>query len=339
MVRGNPPSSRAEREAIDWLVRLQAGDGSERAEFEAWRAADPDNAAAFEAVQTSISSTEAAGDSDMVRNSRLHRASFYERKPGTSCALAAGVALLIFMGAGFGLREAGYFGPPEIASQTLAFSTRIGEVRTVTLDDGSKVTLDADSVLRATYSPDMRQLQLDAGRARFEVAHDPRRPFIVDAGGGSVIAHGTVFDVSIGPSGVQVVLLRGAIEVTKRDRPDQRSADNGSRRLNPGQQVTFDKANPIPQPEPAPPSELRWTSGMLAFEGARLADAVAEFNRYSRRKIVLASPELGELRISGGFHAGEIDKFAQVMAATFGLRVTSEPTRITLAKGEESGAR
>lgn len=331
MVRQHPPLSRAEREATDWLTRLQLGDGSEQAEFDAWLAADPANTAAFEAVRQSVATTDVAAGSKLVRNSRLHRASVFQRKPGTTLALAAGLAALTVIGGGVALQELDNFRPSLSADQTAVYATRTGELRTLALADGSKVTLDAGSLLRVTYTADARRIRLDSGRARFEVAHDSARPFIVSAGDGSIVARGTVFDVSVGPSGVHVVLLKGSVEVTRNGEGAGQSADAPPRQLRPGQQVTFDSRNPVPEPVPASSAELRWTAGMLAFDHVRLADAVAELNRYSARKIRLATPELGDRRIGGGYRAGDVEGFARAAAAALDLRIESRADGILLA--------
>src|SRR3546814_8581176 len=79
---------------------------------------------------------------------------------------------------------------------------------TVALEDGSRVTLDTDTILHIAYSPTERGLKLERGRARFDVSYDASRPFVVFAGGGSITAHGTVFDVAVVDRHVSVALLR-----------------------------------------------------------------------------------------------------------------------------------
>lgn len=322
----DPISREVYRQANDWFVRVQLEEGFDRDTFEIWRA-DPINAAAYDEVVKAVGQTDIAATSELVATSRLRRASVFERHSGAAHALAAGLAVVTLLGTGVWFDRSGYFETPQAVADGSIYATRIGEVRVVTLPDGSKVTLDTDSVLRIAFSSSERRLRLDAGRARFDVAHDAARPFIVTAGGGSVIARGTVFDVRLTPAGVSVVLLEGAIEVRNRrgggtgTDPDTSS----TRRLAAGQQISFVPSDPLPPPQPARPADLRWTSGMLSFDDARLADAVAELNRYSARKITLAAPALGELKLSGGFRAGDVDRFAEAVALTFGLDVVAQP--------------
>lgn len=319
MLRHPFRSRTARREANDWLVRVQLSDAFDRDAFEAWRSADPANAAAYDDLIQDLTISAPLADTEMVRTAELRRASFLERNPGAGYAIAASVAAMLLAGTGVSLREAGYWGASTAASQDTLYATRVGEVRTITLADGSRVTLDTDSILRVAFTSSERAVRLDAGRARFEVAHDAARPFIVNAGSGRVIAHGTIFDVSIRPAGVNVALLRGAVEVTRKASVGTGQPDAPSRRLSPGQQVTFDQIHPIPPAQPLRPAALRWTSGMLMFEGARLADAVVEFNRYNQRKLLVAAPAIGDLRITGAFRASDVRRFADAMAASFDL--------------------
>src|SRR3546814_4387812 len=102
------------------------------------------------------------------------------------------------------------FGRRTIPVTELA--SKSGEIRTVALEDGSRVTLDTDTIVHVAYSPTERGLKLERGRARFDVSYDASRPFVVFAGGGSITAHGTVFDVAVVDRHVSVALLRGSIE-------------------------------------------------------------------------------------------------------------------------------
>src|SRR5690606_3963976 len=70
-----------------------------------------------------------------------------------------------------------HLGSPDV------YRTGIGERRVVTLADGSKVQLDSSTELRVDYTKQARDLQLIKGQARFDVAHEPERPFYVIAGG------------------------------------------------------------------------------------------------------------------------------------------------------------
>ncbi|MEH3160166.1 MAG: FecR domain-containing protein [Sphingomonas taxi] len=71
----------------------------------------------------------------------------------------------------------------------------------IRLDDGSTVTLGAQTVLTVGFTRERRQLALERGEALFEVAHDRSRPFVVQTPFGAVTAVGTAFDVAVGAQG------------------------------------------------------------------------------------------------------------------------------------------
>jgi len=70
--------------------------------------------------------------------------------------------------------------------------------------------------------------------------------------------------------------------------------------------------------------KLAWTQGRLWFDRVTLAEAIAEFNRYNRRQIVIEDPAIAGIRIGGALDATEVDSFVAALA-TFGIK--AEPTR------------
>jgi transmembrane sensor len=206
-------------------------------------------------------------------------------------------------------------------------ATPIGEIRTLRLADGSTVTLDTDTILRTRFSASDRRLSLLRGRARFDVANDPSRPFIVAAAGSAVAARGTLFDVALSSDQrVAVTLIRGVVEVDPAsDAVPSGAARHPSIRLTPGQRFAYGRDIAAPRVELAPPTGALWPSGLLTFEKTPLSQALAEANRYSRRRIVLAEPALGALQVSGVFRAVAPRALAEGLAAAFALRLETTP--------------
>ena len=183
---------------------------------------------------------------------------------------------------------------PLLAEQS--FTTHIGEVRTVRLPDGSRIILDTDSLIRVALTKTTRGIVLERGRARFEVAHAAQWPFVVTAGGGTITAHGTVFDVDTYRR-VRVSLISGTVDVrypAVRDQPIPRVI-----RLSPGQQLRFDPAMIVAPEAPVRtlPSDTQWVTGMKTFDDVPVRDILDEVNRYSKTKIVMADPSLGSHRV------------------------------------------
>ncbi|KAB2908980.1 MAG: DUF4880 domain-containing protein, partial [Dechloromonas sp.] len=121
------------------------------------------------------------------------------------------------------------------ADASLQYSTEAGEVREFSLPDGSRLTLDGDTTIRAWFRSGERRLRLGRGRARFDVAHE-ERPFVVDAGDSEIVAVGTVFDVAFRDKRtVEIHLLRGAIDV----RRAQSAGKAEPIRLEPGDELRY----------------------------------------------------------------------------------------------------
>lgn len=222
---------------------------------------------------------------------------------------------------------------PSMASVDHASSyrvdTRRGEIRTIKLADGSKITLDTAARLVVALDEHERRISLARGRARFDVAHDTR-PFVVSAGNGAITARGTVFDVDINERGrVDVLLLRGAIDVNVREGARALPV----RRLRPNEKTAFGSAGFIAEIEPVSPALADWPGGLMDVEALPLPILLREANRYGTVPIVLGAPELELLRVSGRFRVDRPEALIQNLAALFDLSVDrSRADRISLRK-------
>ncbi|WP_288046354.1 FecR domain-containing protein [Sphingomonas sp.] len=311
-------------QAIAWLARLRA-DPSDRdvAGFEDWYAADPQHADTYDALLDSWDATALVGQTPVAKQPRAAA-----RRPWAKTAIAAAAVLVLLVAGSLVLTST--MRPDTAARSTLA--SRVGEIRTITLEDGSRVTLDTNSAVDVRFDGDWRRVQLERGRARFEVAHDAQRPFVVIAGSSEVVAHGTVFDVDLRQSQVLVALLQGSVEVR---RPAAGGTSPASTMLRPGQQLAVSASKVVAAPIAVSASETRWPSGMLSFEDAPLAEVVALANRYSRTQIVIRDPAVGERRFTGTFRAGEPGQLAHMVGSMFDLTVERDRAdNLILARGK-----
>lgn len=284
--------------AEDWFARLRAPDcpATEHSACELWRNASPENEAAYQEVQRlwersallRLSPEIAHATAMAMRPSGLMRVQRRWHLPA-----AAAVTLLAL---GLGL-----FTP--WMQRGNAYTTGTGEQRSITLVDGSKVLLDAESQLTVRYSEHQRKLLLTKGQAQFKVEHDKQRPFVVQAANGAVTALGTEFQVRVIGQEVLVTLLEGKVAV---DMPGPSNA-KATETLIAGQQIAYSKQKKEVWKKRAADLEVAkgWTYGDLVFKRWRLDDLVAEMNRYSPTKLVIEDPSLGDLVVSGRFHAGD----------------------------------
>jgi len=211
------------------------------------------------------------------------------------------------------------------------------ERRMIRLADGSVVTLNPGSVLVAAFGASERELNLESGSARFNVAHESR-PFIVRAGGGSVTARGTIFEVAVtSPHGIVVRLLRGAVDVERPALAVTSIADTKAiTRLTPGESMSFGGIPPLEAI--ASLDSLGSVSvykinapAAREFENASLASVIAEANRGAATPIRLADPAIGRLKVSGRFRIDNTAQVAVRLADLFALGVDqSQPNQIIL---------
>lgn len=199
-----------------WFVRVSGGalDRSEQVAFERWYA-DAGNAAAYASVERSWQVAGAVGpQAGAIEDERLggmiaaarQAGAPRRRRPAWRSIAAAGLLVVVggmlWWQGGEIARPLQDDAPVVAASSPESYVTAVGERSTITLGDGSQVSLNTDSRLRVSFTADRRQVTLLAGQALFEVAPDSVRPFEVAAAGHRVVALGTAFDVRVGDRGL-----------------------------------------------------------------------------------------------------------------------------------------
>jgi transmembrane sensor len=232
-------------------------------------------------------------------------------------ALAASVALAILAGGAW------YLWP-----SANSYRTAIGGLASVPLSDGSRVTLNTDSEIQLAVTDVERRVELKQGEAFFEVAQDPRRPFVVTIGDTRVVAVGTKFSVRREAADVRVVVTEGRVRVEK----SEHGRAVPITQLSAGSIARTGEGGVLVQEKPLPQAEefLSWRTGFVVFHDTPLRDAVAELNRYNSRRIVIEDPELAALRITGNFRATNVDAFARLLQGAFPIHIDEVEQRIVL---------
>lgn len=331
-----------DEQAADWCVRIAEAPLSpdEQREFEAWQR-DPENAAALEyALLAWRNMGDAAEKPEVVRI----RAAALDRfraangrrwvAPGRRRAWlgAIAAALLVALVSTFAFLS---HDPVE------TFATAVGERRTVTLADGSRVSLDGATSVEVRLRPKFRELKLLQGRAKFDVAKDSLRPFSVWAKDKLVVATGTSFSVELLNRSVRVLLYEGRVDVLEKPTADAvprplrlagRSRGAGAPALTPGSELVSAVAASDAVVLRADVSRsLSWEAGQLVFEDEPLPLAAERMNRYS--KLLLATDATAaDLRVSGTFTAGDTAAFVEGMVLLHDLRALRSEGKITLAR-------
>ena len=322
-------SARDRRAAQAWMVKMLDDPVRHGAAFKEWAAARPGRLDYYERLLDSVQQASRAARLFPVRNTIDNRQS---RRPPRTLALSLTLIAITGLIAVIGWRFTPEMLQPRqaipIAGRTL--HTQIGEVRTEKLADGSTVILDTNSEIAAQLEETQRFIELKRGRARFIVAHDSTRPFIVAAAGNQVIATGTIFDVTL-RNGFGVHLLQGGIEV-RFSKPPSEPREVRSLILRPGQQIRFfDGQATIPLAMPARKFEEQWVTGVKSFDDAAIKDVISEANSYGATQIVLADPVLGDREIFGDINIRDTQAVARAVANYLDLRIDrSEPGKLIL---------
>jgi transmembrane sensor len=239
-------------------------------------------------------------------------------------ALSAAAALLLAVGGGLYL---------AFAPNGERYATPVGGFASVPMPDGSNVTLNTDSQIRIALTDTERRVELGHGEAFFEVSKDPKRPFVVRAGDKRVIAVGTKFSVRREGDDIEIVVTEGKVRVEDgAARQNSRVGGSADVFLTPGSIARADDAGVLVQRRTLPEAEehLSWRTGRLMFRDLALADAIAEFNRYSARKIVIQDPAIASLKIEGNFRATNVEAFVRLLESGFPVRAEVRADQILL---------
>jgi len=295
-------SPRALEQAADWLVRLQdGGTAADRAACERWRLSDPQHALAWERAQRLLE--KLGGLPPALAMPTLARpAGLTNPRRAAVVRIAALLATVPAAWAGWRYYQA--------QPWSGAIRTSVGQHRTVTLADGTNVTLNTASAIEVRYAASERRIVVGTGEILVRSgAHDPVRPLLVATTHGTLRPLGTVFNVRQHGDHTTLAVLEGAVEIT--------SAQAASPALvvpAGGQaQLTDRAAAMVQQADPAPAA---WTSGMLLADHMRLQTLADELSRY-RHGVVRVDRAVANLRVSGAFPIADTERTLNMIVSNY----------------------
>lgn len=211
------------------------------------------------------------------------------------------------------------------------FATAMGGHRIVKLADGSQIELNTDTLVRVKMTEAQRTVWLDRGEAFFQVRHDYKHPFILMAGNQRVTDLGTKFLVRRETGRLEVDVIQGSVrfETAVNDGAQTRSA-----LLLPGNiAVATEQSIVVTRKLPQILADrLGWRRGVLVFDHTTLGDAVADFNRYSRKKLIVADAAVARMTIDGTFPTNDVELFARVARDILGLHIENRKDEIVIAR-------
>ena len=310
--------------AAEWHLRLRNEPSLELSpDYAAWIASG-ENARAFKVVDagwTAVGDLATSPDMLALRRealSRAHEAGTRHWFPRKTALRALAAAFLVAA-----IGSAAIY--PYMTSDTM-FHTDVGERRVVALPDGSRISMDSDTEVHVRYSEHARALELNRGRARFDVAHDVTRPFTVTAGAETVVAVGTSFSVERLGSTVLVTLIQGHVVIKRAPliiaSALSRSKSARSISLSAGEELVAATDSKPVVVQVNLQSATAWEAGHLVFKDETLGEAVECVNRYTDKPISVDS-DISMLRVSGVFNAGDVGSFVSAVTSYFPVQATT----------------
>jgi transmembrane sensor len=228
---------------------------------------------------------------------------------GAGAVLAAAAAITVLL----------WLARPRVQSENLA--TPMALRQTLTLADGTRVELNAQTSLRIQIDRKERRVRLASGEAFFAVHKDVARPFIVETPAGSVRVTGTQFNVRAETSSaLEVTVVEGSVQARPGDGNGQPGAPVT---LSAGDQLSAgpDGVKVRALTPAALDDALAWRQGQIVFDGVPLRDALARFARYHGRGIT-ATAIAADMRVGGRYSLDDLDGFLAQLEEAFPVRVT-----------------
>lgn len=311
-------SREIEQAAAQWAARLDRGplSSSDEAALETWLQGDPRRLGAYakaRAVAVHTQRAAALAGGDLSRVTSQQDAPLLDRR----ALLAASVGVGMIGGAGL---LAAYWRHAQ------SFETKKGEVRVLTLQDGSSMTLNTSSRASVRYGRDVREIVLTFGEALFTVVRDSR-PFVVQAAGTAIMAEAGRFAVRrLDQAPLEVMALDAAVRLKPREA--------GAWRVRPSRVVALEEGEVRESAVDGAAIEraLAWRDKRIAFQNETLRDAAVEFARFSDTRIEITDPVVAALRITGLFQADDPAAFARAAAISLNLHAVIGSSVIRLGR-------
>ena len=315
-----------EGRAADWIAERDSHSGhfpaDRAAALEAWLSASTAHRVAFLRLEHAwqradrLRALQGAAPLVTPTPARDSMRSWFTRPAARRTAVALTLSLIV------GVMSISFMAKP--ASQT--YITERGQREAIILADGSQLTLNTTTKLRTEVTKQAREVWLDHGEAYFDIAHDPQHPFIIHAGKQTVTVLGTKFSLYLDGDRLRVAVVEGRVQVQggeqsqpavlTRDHVALADADNVLVTAQSSQQLN---------------ASLGWLQGKLIFNNISLAEAALQFNRYGHKQLVIQDAAAARITIGGEFDAANVEAFARLLHAGFGLKTQIEGDEIRIS--------
>lgn len=318
-----------EAEAARLLARLNSDPTpQDEADICAWVESDPRHGVAFARAEAAWEATDrlksAAADVTLPPMAAIISEE-QQRRLSRNILIVAAVAVALFIVAAI------------VTVRTFTgverYETRVGEIRDIALDDGSTLHLNSGSEAEVRFTANGRKVRIIKGEASFEVAHDDKRPFDVEARSAVIRAVGTAFNVRMRPSMVELTVTTGVVTVHCGDRAGKK-VDAGSGAVIQPRNIALTRlgAKLVDQ-------RTAWREQMVELDGETIEQATGEFNRYRTTPILIGDNRVSALRIGGRFRVTDSREFLSALQLSLPIRaVHGEDGSVMLLYRDEEPA-
>ncbi|WP_284357263.1 FecR family protein [Pseudomonas putida] len=321
------PVDPIERKAADWVMKHRQGrlGPAEQAAYRRWLEADPRHAAIAQRLDRAWQ-VSAALRQGYVRPARPARAAgplgwlqAAWQRPWASGGALSGLAMACWL----------WLAPPFwLQGLGADYQTGYGEVRHVTLNDGSQVELGSRSILSIAYDGQRRTVRLKRGEAVFSpspVGEAEPRPFTVSTPGATVTARGTRYLVAVDQDERSgwVGVLQHSVEINLVSHG--LNDVSASAVLQEGDSLYFGPHAGLRPLEQSPEELASWQEGRVVLRQKTLAQAAEQLGRYRAGLTVVRGEALRRLPVSAVARIDHVDDALRQLASQAHARVLELP--------------
>lgn len=205
------------------------------------------------------------------------------------------------------------------------YAAEKGIIRSVTLQDGSKVILNANStikVLRNFLGHERREVWIK-GEAFFEVAKEAnKKPFIVHAKNVDVEVLGTRFNVNDRREKTEVTLEEGKVKLVSKDQKPLV--------MVPGEMVAVSAEHKFIRRPAEQTNYEAWRKYMLVFENTPLLEVAQAIHDYYGVEVRVSDPALAARRFTGTLPNNDLDVVLMSLATAYQIEIEHQSDVIIL---------
>lgn len=313
-----------EARAADWLQKRRYWKDwspEDQTALDSWLEESPHHAVAYWRLAGGLERTERLA---ALRDHRRTRASLFSALWPALPKLVAALATVALLGGATFIA----FQQTKSGSGPQLYSTGLGGHQIITLADGSQIELNTETALTADIGPDHRHVKLERGEAFFDIVHDAKRPFIVEADGQRITDLGTQFLARRESGRLEVDLVEGKARV------DITGKNAKSALLLPGDRAIATTTDLAVTKRTAKKldAQLGWRRGVIVFDNVTLAEAAAELNRYNQQKIVVVGASAGQLNVNATLPINNVGLFVRSAKTLFDLKIENRGNEILISR-------